>query len=186
MSGERTVSVRRIQDADLENIMNWRMKPEVTRYMNTDPKLTLDGQRKWFVKLQSDETVDYWIIVIDGEPAGVINLADLDDPNGQVGWAYYIAVDHLKSFETAISLEMSLYDYVFDHLKKKSIIANVFSANKGVIALHKLCGCEFLEEKKEFIEKNGIKYDMTFQIMTVERWRTIREKMHYQKVKFDV
>lgn len=34
---------RLIKPDDLEMIMDWRMRPEITRYMNTDPKLTIEG-----------------------------------------------------------------------------------------------------------------------------------------------
>ena len=40
-----SVTLRKIRESDLETIMNWRMDPEITRYMNTDPRLTLEGQK---------------------------------------------------------------------------------------------------------------------------------------------
>ena len=36
-----SVTLRKVTEGDLEQIMRWRMDPEITRYMNTDPKLTL-------------------------------------------------------------------------------------------------------------------------------------------------
>ena len=43
-----SIHLREIREEDLELIMQWRMDPDITRYMNTDPKLTPEGQRKWF------------------------------------------------------------------------------------------------------------------------------------------
>ena len=43
-----SIRLRELREDDLENIMRWRMDPDITRYMNTNPKLTLEGQRKWF------------------------------------------------------------------------------------------------------------------------------------------
>ena len=68
-----SVTLRKVTEGDLEQIMQWRMDPEITRYMNTDPKLTLEGQKQWFAKVQKDPDVSYWIIEIGGIPAGVIN-----------------------------------------------------------------------------------------------------------------
>lgn len=45
-----SVTLRKVTEGDLEQIMRWRMDPEITRYMNTDPKLTLEGQKKWLPK----------------------------------------------------------------------------------------------------------------------------------------
>ena len=49
-----SAKARKIKEEDLEMIMNWRMSPEVTKYMTTDPKLTLDGQKKWLRKINEN------------------------------------------------------------------------------------------------------------------------------------
>ena len=101
-----SVTLRKINEEDLEQIMRWRMDPEITRYMNTDPKLTLEGQKKWFAKVQQDPDVSYWIIQIDGTPAGVINYTGLMNPAGDLGWAYYVGEKKLRSIQAALALEM--------------------------------------------------------------------------------
>lgn len=179
-----SVTLRKILEEDLENIMRWRMAPDITKYMNTDPKLTLEGQKKWFTEIQADSNVRYWMILADGIPAGVINLTGLDRPDGDLGWAYYMGEKRLRSIQTALALEMSMYDYVFDILKKHAVYGDVFSLNKGVIQLHKLCGCEIVEEKKSHICKNGVYFDVTFMRMTAERWRRIRTEKKYEKIQF--
>lgn len=179
-----SVTLRAIREEDLERIMNWRMDPDITRYMNTDPKLTLEGQKKWFAGISKDASVKYWLIEVDGEPAGVINLTRLNDPEGNLGWAYYVGEKRLRSFKTALSLEMSMYDYVFDVLGKNAVYSDVFTLNQGVIALHKLCGCETVEEKKAQVVKNGVAYDVTYMRMTSELWQTARQGKKYEKIDF--
>ena len=41
---------RKIKEEDLQMIMEWRMRDDITKYMNSDPILTLDDQRKWLKK----------------------------------------------------------------------------------------------------------------------------------------
>lgn len=48
-----------------------------------------------------------------------------------------------------------MYDYVFGVLKKRAVYGDVFTLNKGVIQLHKLCGCEVAEEKRIMSVKTG-------------------------------
>ena len=156
-----SVTLRKITEEDLEQIMRWRMDPEITRYMNTDPKLTLEGQKKWFAKVQQDPDVSYWIIQIDGTPAGVINYTGLMNPAGDLGWAYYVGEKKLRSIQAALALEMSMYDHAFLDLGKNAVYSDVFTLNQGVIQLHKICGCEVVEEKKACVEKNGTAYDVT-------------------------
>ena len=178
------VSLRRIREEDLERIMYWRMDPDVTRYMNTDPVLTLDGQKKWFQKISNDPDLDYYLIEVDGLGAGVINLTGLTREDGVLGWAYYVGVKKLRSLKTALTLEMGIYDHIFDELGKKALISDVFTLNKGVIALHLLCGAQIVEEKKGLITKNGVSYDVTFMEMTAERWAEVKSQKPHEKLKF--
>ncbi len=180
-----SVTLRKIRESDLETIMNWRMDPEITRYMNTDPRLTLEGQKKWFAAVQDNPDVYYRMILVDGQEAGVINLTGLSREDGVLGWAYYVGEKKLRSLKTALSLEMSLYDYIFDTLRKEALISDVFSLNRGVIQLHLLCGCEILEEKKAHIRKNDTFYDVTFMRMTRERWQQVRTGKKYERIAFE-
>ncbi len=179
-----SVSLRRIQESDLENIMRWRMDEDITRYMNTNPKLTLEGQKKWLATVRENPDVSYWMIMVDGQDAGVINLTGLTNPTGDLGWAYYMGEKKLRSIKTALALEMSMYDYIFDVLQKNALYSDVFTLNKGVIQLHLLCGCEIVEEKRNHVCKEGIFYDVTFMRMTKERWLEIRDAKKYEKIQF--
>lgn len=40
-----SVTLRKVTEGDLEQIMRWRMDPEITRYMNTDPSLHWKDRR---------------------------------------------------------------------------------------------------------------------------------------------
>ena len=179
-----SVTLRKVTEGDLEQTMRWRMDPEITRYMNTDPKLTLEGQKKWFAKVQQDPDVSYWIIEIDGTAAGVINYTGLTNPTGDLGWAYYVGEKKLRSIQTALALEMSMYDHAFLDLGKNAVYSDVFTLNQGVIQLHKICGCEVVEEKKAHVVKNGAAYDVTYMRMTAEHWKGIRDSKKYEHIVF--
>lgn len=181
-----SVTLRSIVENDLENIMNWRMAPDITKYMNTDPVLTLEGQKKWLKSISVNPDVRYWVIEIDGKPAGVINLTGLEHEDGKLGWAYYVGEKQLRSFKTALELELNLYEYALMVLNKESVTADVFSLNKGVIALHEYCGCEVVQEKKNAVCKNDIWYDVTYMVMTRERWMDFRTTVEFEKIDFEV
>ncbi len=178
------VTLRPIMESDLENIMRWRMDEDITRYMNTNPRLTLEGQRRWLESIRNNSDVRYWVIEVNGTPAGVINLVGLNNPQGDLGWAYYVGEKRQRSLKTALSLEMSMYDYAFDCLHKRAVYSDVFILNQGVIQLHKLCGCEVVEEKKSHVTKEGISYDVTLMCMTAERWSQVRNGKKYEKIDF--
>ncbi|MBQ7955117.1 MAG: GNAT family N-acetyltransferase [Lachnospiraceae bacterium] len=179
-----SVTLRKIVEQDLERIMNWRMDPDITRYMNTDPVLTMEGQRKWLASIESRQDVKYWLIEVDGQPAGVINIGGLEHPEGHCTWGYYVGEKRLRSIKTALGLEMSMYDYLFVKLGKKKLYGDIFSLNQGVIQLHLMCGSEIVEEKKAHVEKNGEFFDVTFMCMTAEKWLEIRDRKKYEKIEF--
>ena len=179
-----SVTLRGIREDDLEKIMNWRMDPDITRYMNTNPKLTLEGQKAWFSSIRQNPDVQYWIIEVDGEAAGVINLTGVTKEDGNLGWAYYMGEKRLRSIQTALALEMSMYDYALLILGKQAVYSDVFALNAGVIQLHKLCGCEIVEERKNAVLKEGISYDVVYMRMTAANWRMIRENKKYEQILF--
>lgn len=178
------ITLRKIEESDLEQIMRWRMDPDITRYMNTDPQLTLEGQKEWLRGIRSRQDVKYWLIEADGRPAGVINTGGLEALDGSCTWGYYVGEKGLRSIKTALSLEMSLYDYVFEKLGRKTLYGDIFTLNQGVIQLHLLCGSKIVEEKKAHVCKNGRYYDVTFMSMEAERWQELKKTKKYEKIEF--
>ncbi len=178
--------LRKICDDDLELIMKWRMSPEVTTYMNTDPVLTLQGQRKWFASINNSAICEYWMIMVDGKPAGIINLADINWKTKVTSWAYYIGELKYRSMKLAISLEMSMYNYVFNILELDEVYGDVFSLNEGVIRLHEFCGAHIDHVEKGRVIKNGIPYDVTHVVIKKEDWQKVDGTFNYEKIDFKV
>ncbi|MBQ3455429.1 MAG: GNAT family N-acetyltransferase, partial [Synergistaceae bacterium] len=81
MSDAMNVEMTRVREHDLDMIMDWRMRPYITRYMNTDPVLTREGQRKWFQHIQNSEDQIHWVIRLEGKPIGLINVVEIDRAN---------------------------------------------------------------------------------------------------------
>lgn len=180
-----SISVRKIQKDDLELIMRWRMDKDITHYMNTDPQLTMEKQLIWYDKISNDETVEYWLAEVDAAPAGVISLNSIDRTSGIASWGYYIGEKKLRSLKLAVSLEMSLYDYVFDVLGLNELTNEVFSLNEGVIKLHLACGSCITKEVKGEVSKNGVDYDITHISITNADWEQIRYGKKYEHIDFD-
>lgn len=180
------ITLRKVSEDDLEMIMNWRMSETVTKYMNTNPKLTLEGQKKWLESLERNENVRNWIIEVEGVPAGLINLADIDWNNRTTSWGYYIGEEDLRSLKLAISLEMSLYDYCFDVLGFTEVHSEVFKLNEGVWKLHTACGCKIVKEVPGEVEKEGVAYDIVHLSIERDEWFKIRENKKYEKINYDI
>lgn len=172
----------KIAKDDLEQIMHWRMKPEVTKYMYTDPVLTLETQEKWFDSIKNDASVKYWMIKIDGVKIGVINLRDIDYINRRCTWGYYIGDNSFRGRGIASTLECNIYDYVFNILNLNKFWCEVFSFNEKVISIHERFGSIIEGTLKQHIYKNGEFFDIVMMAITKDRWEEIKDNYSYEKI----
>lgn len=177
---------RKMIESDLEMVMNWRMMPDITKFMYSDPKLTLEGQKKWFHTIKEQNDKYLWIIEVDEVPVGCMMILEIDYINKRCNPGYYIAVKEKRSIELALRLEWSLFDFIFSKLNFNKFVSEVFSFNKGVIRLHQLCGCTIEGTLKEHIMKNGEFYDVTLLRLTKEEWEGKKSKFKYEPIKFEV
>lgn len=166
-------SAREIQDEDLLLIAGWRMDPDITKWMDTDPVLTLEDQRAWLAKTSRDEASRHWLLEVDGVPAGVLQLFDIDFDEGIAEWGYYIGAKELRSMAFAVGIEMSLYRYCFEVLGLRRVVNSVHSDNMGTIRLHQLCGNTIVRIREHAVEKNGSWFDLVDMEIDEARWRDI-------------
>ena len=179
------VCLRRITEDDLEMVMNWRMLPHVTQYLDTDPKLTIEEQRAWFESYSRDDTHMVWIVCVEDKPAGVIQLMNIDRVNSRCSWGYYIAQLECRSLKLAMYLEWNLYDYVFDTLKLNKLCNETFAVNEQVRKLHILCGGHEDGLMPQQICKNGEYFDVSIGSILRDEWLEQRAKHKYEKYEFE-
>lgn len=177
--------LRKICENDLEMIMKWRMMPEVTKYMYTDPQLTIEGQKRWFKKIVSSKDEIYWIIQIDGVDIGLIDIINIDYTNKRCDWAYYIADTSFRGRGIATQLECNIYDYAFDKLNLHKVCCEVFCFNQKVISIHQKFGAVIEGTRKEHICKKGQYFDIVQMGINKEIWYSIRKNYKYDSISID-
>jgi hypothetical protein len=42
------LKLRKLTEKDIEKVRHWRMNPEVSKYMFSDPQITREEQVEWF------------------------------------------------------------------------------------------------------------------------------------------
>lgn len=177
-----SLMLRKIKYDDLVTIMDWRMAPQVTQYMYTDPELTMEKQLDWYGKVEASLTDMYWLIVMDDTPIGVLNLTEIDAKNQRCSWAYYIGDTSFRGRGIAKNLEYNIYDYVFEVLKLNKLSCEVFTNNERVILLHEKMGSRVEGVFEQHIYKNGQFYDIVKMGITAHRWREIKLELDYEKI----
>ena len=180
----RMICLRPILEGELEMIMHWRMLPNITKFMYSDPVLTLETQLEWFQKSKYDTGNIHFMIEYDNKPVGILNITDIDRSHQRCEWGYYIAAKEKPSLKQILALEWNLYDYVFYTLGLNKVCGEVFAFNKAVIRMHQMCGSTIEGTRKNHIYKNGQFYDVVEMGICKDDWEQIRSRYHYEKIPF--
>lgn len=170
------IALKKVTYDDLEQIRQWRMLPEITKYMYTDPIITPEQQVKWYEKNKADPSVKYWIINVDSINIGLLCLTNIDYQNNHCSWGYYIADDRFKGKGLAKIIEINVYEYVFYSLKMNKLWCEVLEFNSKVVSLHQKFGSEVEGTLREHIFKNGEYFDVIRMSITKRKWETIRNQ----------
>lgn len=173
------LKLRKINKSDLEMIMNWRMLPEVTKYMYSDPVLTIEKQEQWYNKCENDNSIKQWIITFDNNDIGYLSISNIDYDSRKCDWAYYIADTSFRGKGIAKTLECNIYDYVFFDLGLNKLCCEVFMFNESVIKLHEKFGSEVEGVRKEHIIKGGVHHDVAVMGILRSKWNEIKDNYQY-------
>ncbi|MBR1391537.1 MAG: UDP-4-amino-4,6-dideoxy-N-acetyl-beta-L-altrosamine N-acetyltransferase [Lachnospiraceae bacterium] len=173
------ISLRRLQKKDLSLVMKWRQSAEVTKYMYTDPVLTMDTQIQWFDALDKKKTEKYWVIYVEDKSIGVFSLQNIDYKNGKCEAGHYIGELTYRGKGISFIVERNIYDYVFEKLNLNKLCWDVLSFNEAAIHLHEKCGAKIEGVRKQHIRKNNQYYDVIEMAMLRDDWDEVRKLTSY-------
>ena len=179
--------LRLLRESDLETVMHWRMRPEVTRYMYSDPQLTLEGQRRWFDKVSRSERDRVWIIeLLEGaRPVGLLSLSEIDRVHGRCAWAYYLGDTEVRGAGLAKSLELNVYAHVFETMGLNKLWCEVLAFNDRVVALHEKFGSKVEGTFRAHICKDGVYHDVVRMGILRSDWEAVRTRFNYTPVEIE-
>lgn len=158
----------KLKEEHLEKVMSWRVKPEVSSNLNTDVEYNMEEQRRWFNRIDQDDTCRYWMIAYQDVLIGVMNLAAIDRKNLRCSAGYYIG--ELEYRQLGAMITPYLYNYVFRKMKFKKIYGEVFVDNKNVLKMHKMHGYREVGVYRDHIFKNGCFHDVVLIELLAESW----------------
>jgi UDP-4-amino-4,6-dideoxy-N-acetyl-beta-L-altrosamine N-acetyltransferase len=184
-TNEGIIRLRTINSDDLKKIMLWRMSPEVTQYMYTDPQLTMEKQKKWYKKINSDATCKYWIITYDNIDIGVVGLTDIDLANRRCNWNWYIGEISYRGSGIAQQVQYNICDYVFEKLQLNRLYSEVLATNLRNIKAYEKCGYMVEGILKEHILKNNVFYDVAICGITNSKWKAIKQDYIYREIQIE-
>lgn len=110
------VTLKRVQEQDIELIRKWRNHPSIKRTMAYKKTITSSQQKEWFLSI-NNELNYYFLIQVNNTAIGVINCrnVNLKDQYGEGG--IFIWDKNYQGSPYPLFASLSLLDYIFNVLK---------------------------------------------------------------------
>ncbi|MFZ3130449.1 MAG: UDP-4-amino-4,6-dideoxy-N-acetyl-beta-L-altrosamine N-acetyltransferase [Desulfosporosinus sp.] len=170
-----------IEESDLETLRHWRMLPEVTKYMFTEPQLTIEMQNEWFQAINHDPTCRYWIVELEYTKIGSVYLTNIDYQNSRCSWGYYLDPS-IRGQGFGKLLEYNIFDFVFNELGLNKLTSEVLAFNKRVVHIKTKCGSLIEGVLRQQIKKGKTYHDVLVMGILKDEWLEHRTKINYEKI----
>lgn len=137
MQPTESLRIRKMNHADLENVLAWRNHPEVRRYMYTQHEIPMHEHVRWFERASTDPERHLLIFERDATPTGFINFQVIAS-GGIANWGFYAAPDAPKG--TGRLLGQAALEYAFTDAKLHKICGQALAFNERSIRFHQSLG----------------------------------------------
>lgn len=174
------ILLRKIQKADLELLMNWRMRPDITKYMFTDPMITMDSQLKWFERISKEDRYDL-MIEINSNPVGYLGIYEIDRNNSHCSGGIYIAELKFRSLDNFIRISYNSFDFIFNELKMHKYIMVYMDGNPAE-KFARYFGATYEGTMRDAIFKYGKYHNLLCYSMLDSEWAEMRKGLEYDKI----
>ena len=162
------IRFRELKISDAAKILRWRTSPEVSNYMITDIDEDLKKQESWIKNAYLKSNYYHWIILIDNQEVGLINIKFLNSNEKKITWGYYIAESSFRGVGAMIP--PILYNFVFAKLSVEKIDVEVFEDNLNVTLMHNLHGYVREPEFDKTVYKNNVERKLLSFSLSAQDW----------------
>lgn len=171
------VQMRDVIEEDRERLLAWRNSPEVATYMYSDHPIGRDEHDRWFDSIPGRRDRRYWIIEVNDEPVGLVNLADIDATHRRCAWAYYLASPNVRGLGVGSYVEYWAIEHVFNQLGFNKLWCEVLLSNEAVWKLHELYGFQREALFRDHVIKGGRPADVVGLGLLARDWAGKRDDM---------
>lgn len=128
---------REILIEDAEKLLNWRLMPEVSKWMLSSVENDINTQRSWILNMRKNKYSYHWIIQINKNDIGYVKIDNINLCNLSVETGFYIG--EFKYSYMTIGILHTLYSTIFNIYKFNLINVSVIEGN-NIINIHKMSG----------------------------------------------
>lgn len=178
---EKDITLRPLEEADLEMVRNWRNSPEVSQYMYTENYISAEDQIAWFDRVSKDQSCKYWIIEYESKSLGLVSISEISQTYDSCFWAFYLGDTTVRGAGIGAKVEYNMLSYVFDNLQLNKLRCEVLTSNEKVIRMHEKFGFRREAYYREHVKKKDEYYDVVGLAMLKREWDTLKD-YHYNRI----
>jgi UDP-4-amino-4,6-dideoxy-N-acetyl-beta-L-altrosamine N-acetyltransferase len=108
--------------------------------MITNHEITRVEHDAWFTSMLADPSRRYWVIECDGEPVGVVHLADLSTDDASASWGIYIGEPDATGRGVGAGAVLLSLDAAFGPMGLERVTCEVIDANHAARRLYDRMG----------------------------------------------
>jgi UDP-4-amino-4,6-dideoxy-N-acetyl-beta-L-altrosamine N-acetyltransferase len=155
MTEPEGVRLRPLEFADGARVLAWRNLPDVARWMYTDHEITQPEHARWLAGALNDDSRRFWIIEVDGLPAGLASLTQIDREQGTAYCASYLADPSVRGRGIGSEAERLIIRQAFDRLGLRRLACEVLATNAPGIRVHERQGFRVEGRLRQHIRKGS-------------------------------
>lgn len=147
------IVLKRITEADIELIRQWRNHPDIRKKMAYKKYITQKMQKKWFAGVDNKFNY-YFLIMHENEPVGVINAKNLNPDEGYGEGGIFVWKKELLSTHIPVFATLCLLNFVFDviNVSNKSFI-QVLKTNPQAIKYNRALGYRLIPHQEKLVNQ---------------------------------
>lgn len=144
--GDDTITLRLVEERDLETILDWRNRDESRVWFKTRDKLTFESHKNWYEHYCAKDDDFFFLVEADRSPVGQCAIYGIDRIAGAAEIGRFLAApDKSGRGYMARSCE-ALVRFGIGTLNLSYLYLEVMSQNHRAIGIYKRCG--FAEESR--------------------------------------
>lgn len=171
------VELRPLRANDKDRLLVWRNSPEVAAYMYADHQISEAEHERWFAGIEGDARRAFWIIEIDGAPAGLANLYDIDRHNRRCAWAWYLAEPSVRGKGLGGYVGYLIVEKAFGEFGLGKMWCEVLITNLRARRAYSKLGFRQEARLRRHVLKGGTFQDVIGLGLLAEDWAEIRPEL---------
>lgn len=162
-----------VDDAQL--LLDWRTRPDITRYMFSDIEYDLDKQKAWLEGCARKPGYVHRLICLDGRPIGYTSITVTDGRAGIGTVGVYIADLSARAGIANFNFVNTL-NHAFLTLGLHKIVNHVLGGNRRLLRQQELIGYRYVGVLRQHHLKDGERHDIHIFEQLRSEWIEHREK----------